>query len=133
MSEVIHYILIDDDAINNTICRLCIKKTLGEVPVTAFTNPRLGFEFISAGNAISGDISQAILFLDINMPEITGWDFLELYEKLDENLRSKIRVYLLSSSINQIDIEKAKADGNVIDFISKPLSKDALSKLVNNN
>ena len=132
MPERIHYILIDDDAINNTICKMCIKKTLGEVPVSAFTNPRLGFEFIAAGNAGMNGAESAILFLDINMPEINGWDFLELYDKLEDTLRSKIKVYLLSSSINQLDIDKAKADRNVIDFISKPLSKETLSGITKN-
>ncbi len=132
MSDTKHYILIDDDAINNTICRLCIKKTLGEVPVTAFTNPRLGFEFVASGTAVSEKTTSIVLFLDINMPEINGWDFLEMYEKLDNGIKKDIRIFLLSSSINQMDIDKAKADKNVVDFISKPLSREVLQLIAHN-
>jgi CheY-like chemotaxis protein len=127
-----HYLLIDDDSINNTICRLCIRKTLGEVPVTSFTNPREGFEYLASGKATADEFAETILFLDINMPEINGWEFLEMYVDLDEALRNKVRIYLLSSSINLMDIEKAKADDNVVDFISKPLSRDVLLKLSGN-
>ena len=131
MTDSLRYILIDDDAINNTICKLCIKKTLGEVPITTFTNPLQGFQFLQHEYGEGVPANPAILFLDINMPEINGWDFLEMFDKLSEDLKRRIRIVLLSSSINQIDIEKAKADKNVVAFISKPLSREVLVSIVN--
>ncbi|MDO7742963.1 MAG: response regulator, partial [Pedobacter sp.] len=65
-----------------------------------------------------------LIFLDINMPIMTGWEFLVEYEKLSIN--KMIPVYMLSSSIFQNDIDKAKTFPNVKDFMSKPMSNNQL-------
>jgi len=123
------YILIDDDSINNTICRLSIKKYLGDVDIAIFNNATDGLNFIK-GEYNSANLSwKGILFLDINMPELNGWDFLDIFETYDETIRKNISIYLLSSSINQQDIDKAGENANVISFISKPLTKSVLQQI----
>ncbi len=68
-----------------------------------------------------------ILFLDLNMPEINGWAFLEQIQ--DSGV--KFPIYILSSSIDIADIKKASKYNLVSDFISKPLTKDHLNKVLN--
>lgn len=68
-----------------------------------------------------------IIFLDLNMPIMDGWEFLDEFVKL--STEDKPRVYVVSSSIDPNDIEKAKNYGIVNDFISKPLSDLKLSNL----
>jgi CheY-like chemotaxis protein len=66
------------------------------------------------------------IFLDINMPEMNGWEFLQHFDKLDLS----ISIYMLTSSIDPKDQEKAHTFSSVKDFISKPLKEDRLKILI---
>ena len=68
-----------------------------------------------------------VIFLDINMPVMDGWQFLDQVEKLP--FKQKLSIYIISSSIDYVEIERAKKYKTVKDFISKPISKDSLSFL----
>jgi two-component SAPR family response regulator len=116
MSTDLKYIVVDDDSFNNVICRMIIEDALGEVEINEFTKPEEGLLFIR------GNIkSPAVLFLDINMPTLTGWEFLEQYEKFSEEVKMQVSIYILSSSLDRRDKDKAKANKYVKGFISKPL------------
>ncbi len=131
MTTIKNYIVVDDDPWNNKICTFNLKKALGDVHIHSFQLPEKGLDFIE--NEFKNNIQPTILFLDINMPEINGWQFLERYEKLSDEIKKSITIYMLSSSINHADIEKAKASQYVKDFISKPLLNDAIVMVANNN
>jgi CheY-like chemotaxis protein len=124
MSTDLKYIIVDDDPFNNMICCMIIKRTLGEVDTKTFTVPEEGLIFIQKKYKFS--LNHTILLLDINMPTLTGWEFLERYEKLSEKVKTQINIYLHSSSLNQIDRDKAKANKYVKDFISKPLNSETI-------
>jgi CheY-like chemotaxis protein len=63
------------------------------------------------------------VFLDLNMPGISGWDFLDFFSHFDNNVKSCVHIYIVSSSIDPADKTKALTHPNVISFISKPLTK----------
>ncbi|MCM4170713.1 response regulator [Arenibacter sp. TNZ] len=71
-----------------------------------------------------------VIFLDINMPIMDGWEFLEIFSKISKV--QHIRVYILSSSIDSRDIERAKQYEIVSDFIAKPLTDSKISALIKN-
>jgi len=71
-----------------------------------------------------------VIFLDINMPVMNGWEFLEAYEKLDSKIKKKAKLYVVSSSIDSNDKAKAKAYKTVTDYIIKPVSIDQLKQLL---
>ena len=71
-----------------------------------------------------------IIFLDLNMPIMDGWQFLSAFSKL--TLNKCVPIYVVSSSINQNDISKAKSFKCVIDYIEKPISFDVLDKILSN-
>lgn len=71
-----------------------------------------------------------ILFLDVNMPIMDGWDFIEEYDKIKDKVRKDIRIYLVSSSIDERDEMRSKQYDMVTDYIIKPITEDCLKQLV---
>lgn len=127
MSAGLKYILVDDDDLCNEVSRMILENALGEVDIKAFTKPEEGLEFIEREYAKNS--GHTILFLDINMPRIDGWQFLERYEKFSEEVKQQINIYILSSSIDRLDRSKAAANKNVEGFISKPLDIEILTSI----
>ena len=67
-----------------------------------------------------------IILLDINMPEMNGFEFLDKYAALPETLRNKITVFMLSTSLNEDDISTAERNPFVTKFLNKPLNEATL-------
>lgn len=130
MSADIKYIIVDDDPLNNTICTLMLKRTLHEVGIKTFALPWEGLVFIQ--NNINCIMTHSVLFLDINMPMLTAWDFLGQYESFNEEIKKQISIYLLSSSISRWDRDKAKNYQSVKGFISKPLTTEKILSIAEN-
>ncbi len=121
-----NYIIVDDDPIHNAICKMVLDRTLGEVNTVTFTMPEKGIRFIQ--HEYSKSTEPTILFLDINLSAHTGWEFMEEYETLSEDIKKNIHIYVLSSSINQSDKDKAESNSHIKGFLSKPLmNKTVLS------
>lgn len=122
------FLIVDDDPINNFLTKTVLKKLFEDICVNDFTVPEDGLEFIKSAANHNTNAEKTILFLDINMPTLTGWQFLEAFNLLDESIRNQYNIYILSSSINHNDINMAKEHLLILDFIEKPLNK---AKLVN--
>ncbi len=108
--------LVDDDKITNFVNEHYIKKYDPNIKVSSFMIAR------EALHALINEEKPDVIFLDINMPEMDGWEFLNECTLL--NISSK--VFMLSSSIDTSDIDRAKEYALVSDFISKPLSVQKL-------
>ncbi len=67
-----------------------------------------------------------IIFLDLNMPIMDGWEFLEKFTKIKNKLGKTIVLYIVSSSINPVDIERAKGINTVKDYLIKPVTIEEL-------
>ncbi len=126
MKSPSQFVLIDDDPMNNLICKLTIEMTLGQTDVRAFVNPENALEFFQNEFATHTGYL-ALLLLDIHMPSMSGWEFLEMFDNLSFEVKDRVRVCILSSSIDDRDKERSYANKNVFDFLVKPLTdKDIL-------
>jgi two-component SAPR family response regulator len=122
------FMIIDDDIINNTLCSVIIKRLMGpDTFIRTFNNPEKGFHFITEE---ANQENPLLIFLDINMPGWSGWTFLENFEKLDESIKQRIKIYMLSSSLDSSDKHKAYVNKNVVGFIIKPLTKTKLISIL---
>ena len=128
MNSFPHFIIVDDDYTNNFLCTKIIQLVLNEVKIHTFLTPEEGLQFFESSQQIT-EISSGVLFLDINMPTMSGWEFLEHFEKLDENVKHKIKVFILSSSVDSRDKRKAFTYGSVSDYIIKPLTKNKIQAI----
>jgi len=113
---------IDDDVINNMLSERMMKKHFPEIKSSSFLHALEALQMLKSKDVVFPDA----IFLDINMPEMNGWDFLEVFEKLD----FEVPIYMLTSSIDPKDQEKAHKYAVVKDFISKPLKEDRLKIII---
>lgn len=125
---------IDDDNITLVLCDMVIKKSgfAGEV-ITA-KNGKEGLAWFSAyfsknNTALKQDPPQ-LIFLDLNMPIMNGWDFLEDYLMKYAERIPETKVVILSSTVNPEDFLRANRYDIVIDFINKPLTGEGLQELM---
>lgn len=116
------FIVVDDDKTNNILCRLIIKRVLPAVDINTYTDPETALDYIKSKLTEAAG-SFIVLFLDINMPTINGWEFLDFFEKFDEAIKRQIKIYMLSSSVDDRDRERAEMNKNVAEFINKPLTR----------
>ncbi|MBK9414224.1 MAG: response regulator [Bacteroidetes bacterium] len=123
------FLIVDDDPQNNSLSRMAIRKVLGNVPVKDFEVPETGLEYIGKDFETGSSDEKTVLLLDINMPTMTGWEFLEEFDKLSENIKMQFQIFMLSSSVDPSDIERATSNPLVTDFIEKPLNKEALERM----
>jgi CheY-like chemotaxis protein len=119
-----NFIIIDDDPASIMIAEIVIRKSIPEYSLIKFTNPVLGLQYILEEYLTHPEDST--LLLDINMPGISGW---ELLDKLAPDIcraTGKLKIYMLSSSINPADVEKAAKISFVQGFLTKPFSNKLL-------
>ncbi len=126
MDSKIDLLVIDDDDINIFIIKKIVEKTGYNINMVAKTNGQLAIDYLSSLSDHNESFPQLVL-IDINMPVLNGWEFLEAYDKL--GIAQRVDMYMLSSSVYENDIEKAKTYKTVKGFISKPLSINKLIEL----
>ena len=122
--------VIDDDPIYQIIINKLIKKSDFFSTANSFKNGKEAIDFLQ--NTIKKDrlSPHYIILLDINMPIMDGWEFLEELEILKPGIEKKIIIYIVSSSIAVEDKNKSKKYSNVLGYISKPISIDDLIQLI---
>jgi CheY-like chemotaxis protein len=120
--------LVDDNETDNFISKRIIEITgfAKEVVVTNSGNAALDY---LEENKKNTDRLPDLIFLDINMPIVDGFVFLYEFESFPEEVRSKCKVTILSSSDNKRDIDKIINNDHVIKFITKPLTEEALNEV----
>lgn len=121
--------VVDDDPTTTMLCKIIFNKFSKEPGTKLFTEPETALASIKEEYSHTNAIISTILFLDINMPAMTGWEFLEMFKEFSEDIRKQFTIYLLSSSVDERDKEKAKENPLVRGFISKPLTVDRLKEL----
>ncbi len=127
MAKFTDVLLVEDDPITIMVCERIIKMTSFADKVTSCQNGKLAFDYLLSLK--EQGIFPKIIFLDINMPVMNGWDFLAELEKVKSDFKELPCIYLLSSTVDPEDYRKAKSFLLVKDFISKPLSKEVLEKI----
>jgi CheY-like chemotaxis protein len=121
--------LIDDDPAFVFITEKIIEKTNHFKEVKVFDNGLYALNYLKE-NLNNDTHLPNIIFLDLSMPIMDGWQFLDEYALLKIKNKSKITVYICSSSISPYDITRAKSISDVTDFIIKPITKEKLTEIV---
>jgi CheY-like chemotaxis protein len=116
-------LLIDDDNISNFITEKLILRENFAQQVISFLSAEAALAYLQ-------DLEQQqlpapdIIFLDLNMPEMDGWEFMSEFKKFPQGFTATSRVFMLSSAVDSKDIVQARNMEEIEDFISKPLTKE---------
>lgn len=121
--------LIDDDPITNMVNTKLLTRA-NNFHVTAYTNAQKALSYLGDLAASTPDQIPEVIFLDINMPIMDGWEFLEEFQNLPGIILEQCKVIILTSSIDLDDIEKSKKFPAVKSFVSKPLTMELITSLI---
>jgi CheY-like chemotaxis protein len=124
ISTISQFIIIDDDHPTLFICKIIIQRTFKDMKVVDYDNPHLAINYFES------DFTQhpitSVVLLDINMPEISGWEVLDRLLMLDNNIKKHITVVVMSSSIDPKDQQRCLNYPCVSSYLEKPLTLASL-------
>lgn len=122
MEKKLNFVIIDDDNIMNFISNRVLKNSGIANNITTFSNAKQALGFFSESKENCSDI----ILLDIRMPEMDGFEFLEEFVELN---CSHTNIFMLTSSLDEKDKEKAHTFLPVKGFLSKPLTEDKVNEI----
>lgn len=125
-----NFIIIDDDSMNNMLCRKMLEITYPTADIKDFTDAQTGFDYIVQTYSDPNSDKRAVLLLDIIMPIMDAWGFLEEFAKLDEKVKNRIKIYILSSSVDKRDMARANDNEYVEYYLIKPLTTESIRLIV---
>lgn len=124
----LNILLVDDDPINNRIVEQMVKRFGDGVNFAAVTDGLKGLDYLS--ESLSRKLPYPdLVFLDLQMPFLNGWEFLDVFERI--NYQRQLAVYILSSSTDAADLAKAKEYKCLKGFLHKPLSATKITEVLN--
>lgn len=121
--------IVDDDPIHQQVAQIMIKRQGISKAMMAFSDAREVLEYLQE-HRHNNSLLPDVILLDLNMPVMDGWDFLERYAGFYKDLSKSINIFVLTSSIDEKDRERVKAYPYVKGYLTKPLSKDVILQLV---
>lgn len=124
-------LLVDDDEISNLFNKIFISKLSLSANVDVVLNGKEALEFVTSFTNAPNTLLPCMLLLDIKMPIMDGWQFLDAYEtQVRQEVKDNIVIVMLTTSENEGDAIKAMNSPNIKEFIQKPLSEDIFLKLI---
>lgn len=125
-----NYILIDDDPIINTVHKKIIQRADQEAAILSFVSSKNALEYL---NSSADSTEHQIIFLDINMPELNGFEFLDAMLEKQVYKRHALDIYIVTSSLNVKDRMKASEYSILKGYLGKPMSVDTIKAILLSN
>jgi CheY-like chemotaxis protein len=131
MEKKVHCImLVDDNKDDNFFHRRVILKNEAAEIVVIKESGEAALEYLKTNQQDTPGNHPDIIFLDINMPRMNGWEFIQEYKKLDMEFQSKMVIVMLTTSDNPDDKSLARMNDVLIDIRTKPLTKEMLEEIL---
>ena len=128
MKKKLSFMLIDDDEVFNFIHRKQLKKFEMDMDIIDFTSPRKAKDYL-----MSIDETQLpdVVLLDINMPELNGFEFLDLIKHEYSKILDKLNIFIVTSSLNPRDYNQAKQYNCIQGYYNKPIDLEKIMNTIN--
>ncbi|MDF4221827.1 response regulator [Maribacter sp. M208] len=121
-------LLIDDDELYLYLMTKTIKQLSNELIISTFTDGEMAVEYIAKCTEEKVELPE-VIFLDINMPFLDGWGFLNEFKKLKPKIMNNINIYMVSSSMRDSDIKRASNFEELTGYVVKPVNKVELAEI----
>lgn len=129
MKRLKRVLLIDDYEADNFMHEMLFEEMGCVDEIVVKLNGREALDYLTTPQ--QGQLPRPdLICLDINMPVMNGWEFLAAYEALDEDMRGGVVLMMLTTSLNPDDKSLADSNEAISDFVSKPLTREALGELL---
>lgn len=126
---MLDFIIIDDDPMNNLLCSRMIQLNFSEASVSTFIDPLAALERMQ-GHYSNPDTKNAVVFLDIDMPQLNGWEVLDEFHTFPEEVKNHFKFFILSSFVYTKDQLNQRKKQYVSGYIAKPLTKFILQETI---
>ncbi len=122
--------VIDDDNIYQYTARIILESTGLIGKILSFYDGRQALTHLQNHSVSDHESLPDVIFLDINMPEMDGWQFLDEYKNLQPQLPKPITLYMVSSSVNSSDMQRSRLYDTVTDYLVKPVNRNTYQQLM---
>lgn len=123
MNQIDHVLLVDDDVPTNFIHEVILKKTNRFKQIDSVLSATEALTYLQARQP-------NLIFLDINMPALSGWDFIDQFRSLPLEQKEDIVIIMLSTSMDPKDRKRAEVCREIKEFISKPISPEKIEDII---
>ena len=127
-NKKLNIIVIDDSKLDCFIAEKVIKNTGNSESIISFVKATEALEYITA--LTIDERYHTIILVDIQMPVMNGFEFVEAFEQLPREITTHFTIYIISSSINENDLRRVHNYASVKQFLNKPLNSNTLSTLL---
>lgn len=121
-------LVIDDSKLDRFIASEILEDYVEVKEIVGVESAEKGLEYLQSIEEQPQNLPEIIL-LDIKMPKMDGFDFLQIFDRFPETIKNNCKIFMLSSSIDPDDIRKAQKSKYVVDFIEKPLSEENINRI----
>ncbi len=129
MHSIEQVIVIDDDHPSLFLCKIILEQKFTNKMIVTYSNPLTALDYFKS--AFTENPIKTLLLVDINMPEISGWEVLDFIIELDQEIKKLITVIMLSSSIDPKDKQKVTDHPSALGYLEKPLNVEELEVVMN--
>lgn len=117
-------IIIDDDPVSSKIAEISILRKTPHINTRIYNNPLEALQNITSEYEETSTAQDVLLLIDINMPEMSGWEFIESLNEKIPFQGNNLKGIILSSSVDPADIEKSKEYPRIVHYLTKPFTLD---------